>query len=773
MIYRQDFYACLNCAILPRMTAILVQPPFVQLNAPYPAIHYLAAFLRNRGMEAECHDHSIELYRRIFSRSGLQKIFQAAREKLDSNQGPKTDASEKQKRNIKTADDVAQREIVRFLSYENLYCDWIDSIIDFLSGADPGMAHRLAAAAELPRGARAQAFLDVRDGRIRPDESLALATAILDDLGDFIAFTLDPEFGTVRYAERIASSRADFSAIEQALDSSWLIKAFYEPYLEEFWKRFAANPPAMLLVTIPFPGSLLGALACARSARSAFSTAQTAPAIIFGGGYVSTELRGLRDTGIFRYCDYLAFDAGFGSLASILDSRENESLYRTMRLDKAGNLAVCGFPKDDSVRLVAEPDRILIDCPKEDEYRRLEKQAIATTFPDYRDADFSRYLRIVDSLNPMHRLWSDTPWLKFSLAHGCYWKKCAFCDTELEYVADYSRSATPALLAAIDKASSKTGLRGIHFVDEAMPMSALLDFAAANRERQYSYWGNVRFDATWTQARCEFLASRGLVAVSGGIEIATERGLQMTGKGFSLAELVKTLVAMRRAGLLIHTYLIYGFPDQPEADIIDSAEFCRQLFVSGLVDSAFWHRFVLTRHSRMYREWQEGKRPNLKPIDRPSRFANNDLSFVGEDRFNTFDTPLAASLSAWMEGAELDVPLSRWFGKKAPRPGISENLAESLIAQAESELDATVPNPKGRAFWIAGEMYASSRGLIWAYRGSLETLKLNRAKAHDVRAIINSPELSAGKLSYSELSIRLALPEQALQTLLSAGLVVV
>jgi len=755
------------------MTAVLVQPPFVQLNAPYPAIHYLSAFLRNRGMEAECHDHSIELYRRIFSRSGLQKIFQAAREKLDSNQGAEAVTSEKRRRDVKTADEVAQREIVRFLSYEKLYCDWIDSIIDFLSGADPGMAHRLAAAAELPRGARAQAFLDARDGRIRPDESLALATAILDDLGDFIAFTLDPEFGTIRYAERIASSRADFSAIEQALDSSWLIKAFYEPYLEEFWKRFEANPPAMLLVTIPFPGSLLGALACARSARSAFGTAHTAPVIIFGGGYVSTELRGLRDTCIFRYCDYLSFDAGFGSLASILDSRENESLYRTMRLNTAGNLAVCGFPKDDSLRLVAAPDRIFIDCAKEDEFRRLEKQAIAATFPDYRDADFSRYLRIVDSLNPMHRLWSDTPWLKFSLAHGCYWKKCAFCDTELEYVADYSRSATPALLAAIDKARAYTGLRGIHFVDEAMPMSALLDFAIANRERQYSYWGNVRFDATWTQARCEFLASRGLIAVSGGIEIATERGLQMTGKGFSLAELVKTLVAMRRAGLLIHTYLIYGFPDQPESDIIDSAEFCRQLFVSGLVDSAFWHRFVLTRHSRMYREWQEGKRPNLKPVDRPSRFANNDLSFEGEDRFNKFDTPLAVSLSAWMEGEELDAPLSRWFGKKAPRPGISENLAESLIAQAESELDLEVPNPKGRAFWIAGEMYATSKGLTWAYRGSLETLKLNPVKAHDVRGIINSPELSTGRLSYSELSTRLALPEQALRTLLSAGLVVV
>lgn len=755
------------------MTAILIQPPFVQLNAPYPAIHYLAAFLRNRGIDVACHDHSIELYRRIFSRSGLQTIFQAARRKLDDNQDSDTGARKKKSLELTIADDVAQREIIRFLSYEKLYCDWIDSIIDFLSGADPGMAHRLAVATELPRGARAQAFLDSRDGRIHPDESLALATAILDDLGDFIAFTLDPEFGTVRYAERIASSKSDFSAIEKTLDSSWLIKAFYEPYLEGFWKRFAANPPKLILVTIPFPGSLLGALACARSARVAFSTSNTEPVIIFGGGYVSTELRGLCDTGIFRYCDFLSFDAGFGSLASIFDSRKNESLYRTMRLDTAGNLAVCGFPKEDPVRLEAAPGRIFIDCAMEDQYRRLEKQAIATTFPDYQDVDFKRYLRIVDSLNPMHRLWSDTPWLKFNLAHGCYWKKCAFCDTELEYVADYSRSSTTALRTAMDKASVQTGLRGIHFVDEAMPMAALLDFAIANRERHYSYWGNVRFDATWTQSRCEFLASRGLIAVSGGIEIATEQGLQMTGKGFSLAELVKTLVAMRRAGLLIHTYLIYGFPDQPESDIIDSAEFCRQLFVSGLVDSAFWHRFVLTRHSHMYREWRDGKRSDLKPIDRPSRFANNDLSFKGEDRFDQFDTPLAASLAAWMEGEALDAPLSRWFGKKVPHPTISKTLVESLITQAEDELDVVVPNPKGKAFWIAGNMVVSPQGLSWVYRGGLETLKLKPNKARAVCTIINSPELTDSGLMYSALCAQLDLPEQAQKALLSSGLVVV
>jgi len=241
-------------------------------------------------------------------------------------------------------DEESRNQVERYFSYEALYVEWIDGIVDFLSGEDPAMAHRLASAAELPRGARAEAFLAERGGRIDPDEARALATRILDDLGDFIAYALDPDFGTVRYAERLASSRADFGEVRAALDSSWLMREFYAPMLEEFWSarlaEASAEPVGLILVTIPFPGCLLGALACARAARRLFggtglagpgaatplrsipspaSPSAKTPLIVFGGGYVSTELRGLRDTGIFDFCDYLSFDAGYGSLASIME----------------------------------------------------------------------------------------------------------------------------------------------------------------------------------------------------------------------------------------------------------------------------------------------------------------------------------------------------------------------------------------------------------------------------------------------------------------------
>lgn len=790
------------------MNVILVQPPFTQLNAPYPAVYYLESFLERRGIRVASCDHSIGLYHTIFSKEGLGILFSQVRNLWQERR--------------KTIDPVSRGQIERYLSYEPLYIEWIDGVVDFLSGKDPAMAHRLASAVEFPRGARTEAFLEERDGRIGTDEARALATRMLDDIGDLISFLLDPAFGTVRYAERIASSRADFNEVCSALDDSWLISKFYEPMLEEFWKARLIECQDMgidvILITIPFPGCLLGALACARSARRVFSQMgaeggstkckAAAPYIVFGGGYVSTELRGLRDSGIFDFCDYLSFDAGYGSLLSIFDfekelrekkepaslgdfdAKRQNWLYRTMLRRNDGKILVAGFPaaelREGSTTKISDTNRVFLECTREAEYRNLEAEAIRSTFPTYRNVDFSSYLRIVDSENPMHRLWSDTPWLKYSLAHGCYWRRCSFCDTELEYVADYSRSDIAALIDALDTASAKTGLYGVHFVDEAMPMAALLDFARANRTRTrmgmrpFSFWGNVRFDSSWTQDRCEFLSSSGLVAVSGGIEIATEKGLEMTDKGFDLAGLVKSLVALKRAGILVHTYLIYGFPDQQVLDIIDSAEFCRQLFNAGLIDSAFWHRFVLTRHSKMYREWKDGKRKALKPLDRSWSFANNDLSFEGEPIFDIFDAPLAASLSAWMDGRDLEKPASNWFGTAVPKASIGKDLAEVLIDSAEITLDglSRSESTTGRVFWIAGnplsQRLAKNRTQItWVYRGELFTVETSDAEAAAICNLLLSPRIVEDGLPMAEFTKELPLSSKILDRLYSAGLVVV
>jgi radical SAM superfamily enzyme YgiQ (UPF0313 family) len=753
------------------MKAIIVQPPFTQLNAPYPAAHYLESFLRGQGVVAAAFDHSIELYRRIFSRAGLCRLFSDARGALDRRPAGRGDAE----------------QIERYLSYETFYVDWIEGIVDFLSGGDSSMAHRLAQAVELPRGMRASAFLDERDGRIDPEESPILATLILEDLGDFLSFALDPNFATVRYAERIASSRTDFSEICRSLESSYLMESFYRPYLREFWTRIEREEasPLLVLVSLPFPGSLLGGLACAREARRVLGDRAR---IVLGGGYVSTELRGLRDPGIFDFCDYLAFDAGYGALLSIISAErdgEDRGFYRIMRRAADGGILASGFPGDNSVVR-------FIDCPEEEAFRASEFAALSSTFPDYRSAEFGRYLRVVDSANPMHRLWSDSPWLKYHLAHGCYWRRCTFCDTELEYVADFVPSRIEPLMEAADAASCRSGIHGLHFVDEAMPMAALLAFSAANRaraasgRRPFHYWGNVRFDASWTEGRCALLAASGLVAVSGGIEIATERGLEMTGKGFDLEGLIAALVALKRSGILVHAYLIYGFPGQTESDVVDSAECCRQLFSAGLVDSAFSHRFVLTRHSRMYREWRDGARPSLRPKDRPWTFANNDLEFEGESDYDPFEAPLSAALAAWMSGRDLERPAAEWFGP-ARSPGaparsaasIPPGFVEGLLSEATASAGRPRPVPSGaRAHWIAGKAAlrrkaGAGTAIRWAYRGGIEELILPAAEATLLLKVLDRLASLPEGLPYAEFAAESGLRAPDLGRLAVTGLAVV
>ena len=57
--------------------------------------------------------------------------------------------------------------------------------------------------------------------------------------------------------------------------------------------------------------------------------------------------------------------------------------------------------------------------------------------PTWDGLPLNSYLSLLDMLNPMHRLWSDGRWNKLTVAHGCYWKKCSFCDVSLDYISRY------------------------------------------------------------------------------------------------------------------------------------------------------------------------------------------------------------------------------------------------------------------------------------------------------------------------------------------------
>jgi radical SAM superfamily enzyme YgiQ (UPF0313 family) len=686
----------------------LIQPPFAQLNSPYPSVYYLRAFLEQQGYTVSVQDHSIGLFEIIFCREGLRRIFEDSR-RISAVKTVRTE-------NLNTQVEAV---IERFLSEEDRWLSSIDRLVAFLRGRDREWGHLISLAnGTLPGGPRFDACLEKlcdTKGEASPDDASLLASKLLADIADFITVTLDPGFSLIRYVPSPSSFLSadfhDFSAVEAALDS-YIIKHFYRPWLKEEWKNLSreaessragnGNSPFPLGITIPFPGCLAGAMACAESAKGYFgSTVIT----IAGGGYVNTELRFIEEERFFDYFDYVSFDRGYGSLDAILkweiDQRkagsplgETVPLYKTMYRDKSGVII-----RDVSIAEAGGAQG-----------GRLDDDAVQSVFPDYSGVDFSRYIRPVDNANPMHRLWSDGRWLKAYVAHGCYWHNCAFCDVSLEYIRCYKPVDVKALFRHLTVQAEAVGVRGVHLVDEACPPASLLRLALLNREAGLPlvFWGNIRFEKKFTPDAAALLAAGGFIGVSAGIEIASERGFKRVGKGIGLDDVVEASAAFKEAGILVHAYLIYGYWDEDDGEIIDSAETLRQLFAEGLLDSAFWHKFVLTKHSRIYAEKLAGMHPGLKPEGDPFHadpagnrkkiFSLNDLSFAGEKRLDRWTGPLDRLLNSWMRG-DTSSPIKAAFPFKVPDPSIPPDLIRGLLdsyARKRDRIRSLVPSPKNQ-----------------------------------------------------------------------------
>ena len=84
--------------------------------------------------------------------------------------------------------------------------------------------------------------------------------------------------------------------------------------------------------------------------------------------------------------------------------------------------------------------------------------------------------------------------------------------------------------------------------------------------------------------------------------------------------------AFSDAGILVHAYLMYGFPTQTVQDTVDALEYVRQLFENGCIQSGFFHRFACTVHSPVGQN-PEDYGVTLAPLP-PGGFAKNDVAFI-------------------------------------------------------------------------------------------------------------------------------------------------
>jgi len=636
------------------MRLLLVTPPMIQLNTPYPATAYLTGFLRlhaaELGLEVTQADSSITLFLRLYSAPLVTRMAEELRLRVKAA-GKRT---------------PVPPPIAHFLAHAERYAETVDPAIRFLQRRDPSLAFRIVGRAFLPEGPRFEQALDEQIhsafGALGTTEQARyLASLYVDDLADVWRDGIDPRFELARYGEKLAASSATFDPLQDALTGEPTI---VDETLDALTRELiAGKQPDVIAITAPFPGNVYGAFRMARTIR-AWNPKAT---LILGGGWVNTELRSLRDPRVFDYFDYVTLDDGERPLLNLL---------RRLR-DGKTPLVRTYLRKDDKV--VLETDLTQHDIPQKD-----------TGIPTYEGLPLDQYVSIMEMLNPMHRFWSDGRWNKITLAHGCYWKKCSFCDISLDYIGRYDKPSTDLVMQRIRALIAETGETGFHMVDEAAPPAGMRALAKRLIDEKVSitWWGNIRFEKTFTPELCQLLADSGCVAVSGGLEVASDRLLELMKKGVTVEQVARVTRAFTDAGIMVHAYLMYGFPTETEQDTIDALERVRQLFAAGCIQSAYWHRFSATAHAPI------GLHPESYGITlRPPAnilFAHNDVEFddpTGTDH-DSLGHGLRKALYNYMHGIGLESDVREWFtatavrrggGRKVPRTKVPANLIESFL----------------------------------------------------------------------------------------------
>ena len=622
---------------------LLITPPFTQLNTPYPATAYLKGFFNTKNIATVQADLGIEVTMELFSKQGLEKLFSAIHAKTESTEV------------------IYSGNSSRMIALRDRYIQTIEPVIQFLQGKQNTLAHTICTRQFLPEASRFAQMDDLNwafGSMGKQDRAKHIATMYLEDLSDLIKETVDEHFGFSRYAESLGRSANSFDELYNALQLPFT-------YLDEilikiFADRIDQVQPKLLCISVPFPGNLYTSLRCGQWIKKNRPHIKVA----MGGGFANTELRSLSDVRVFEFYDFITLDDGEAPLEILIEHIDGKK--------QLSELKRCFTLVNDTVTYINNTS-----CT---DY----KQGQVGT-PDYEGLLLDQYISVIEIANPMHSLWSDGRWNKLTMAHGCYWAKCTFCDISLDYIKNYEPISASLLVDRMEELIAKTGQNGFHFVDEAAPPSMMkaVSIEIIKRKLVVSWWANIRFDKSFTQDLCYLLKASGCIAVSGGLEVASDRLLDLIQKGITVAQVAKVSKHFSEAGIMVHAYLMYGFPTQTVQETIDSLEMVRQLFETEVLQSAFWHLFTMTAHSPV------GLAPEKflvkKVSDEIGTFANNDIAHTdptGADH-ELFGFGLKKALFNYMHGNCFEFPLQKWFDFKVPNTTIAPHFIQKAINEPD------------------------------------------------------------------------------------------
>ncbi|MPT31138.1 MAG: radical SAM protein [Chryseobacterium sp.] len=695
---------------------LLITPPFTQLNTPYPATAYIKGFLNTKNISSYQIDLGIEVILELFSKDGIRKVFA---KDID----------------IKTISENAQR----IFSLRDEYIKTIDQVILFLQNQNPTLARQICSMNFLPEASRFNQLDDMEfafGNMGLQDKAKHLATLYLEDISDYIVENIDSDFGFSRYAERLGKSANSFDELYFKINSE-------ETFIDHITLRVLKEKldivqPKLVCFSVPFPGNLYSSFRCTKFIKENYPHIKTA----MGGGFPNTELREVNDKRVFEFFDFITLDDGELPLELVYERVFHSEQIEESQLKRT---------------FLIENEKVTY---KNNSTKYDYKQTQVGT-PDYSDLKLDKYISVIEIANPMHSLWSDGRWNKLTMAHGCYWGKCTFCDISLDYIRIYEPVSAKILVDRMEELIATTGETGFHFVDEAAPPALMREVALEilRRNLVVTWWTNIRFEKSFTRDLCFLLKHSGCVAVSGGLEVASDRLLKLIDKGVSVDQVAKVTRNFTESGIMVHAYLMYGYPTQTVQETVDSLEMVRQLFEMGILQSGFWHQFAMTAHSPVGINPEEY---GVIPVKQEILFANNDIDFIDKTGIDhsKFSFGLKKSLFNYMHGINFEMPLQSWFDFKIPRTTVHPDyIHDSLLEEDNFSLK---PNSKVvflEKNVIAEDFIKTKKGNSWELsqltfhlKTNILKIELAREQAHWLIKILNENSIeSAKKTSLQQL----------------------
>jgi hypothetical protein len=611
----------------------------------YPGTAYLARYLRRRHRLVGQGDLSVQTLLRLFCARGLTRLFAAA----------------------ERCKDRLSRANRRTYDLRARYVGTIDTVIAFLQGRDATLAYRLVQKDFLPRGENFtfNEGFDWYDGNgstlALHDRAKFMGTLYLYDLAALVREAVFPYFQITlvdRFYDDFVHFCATFDRMQFELERPHnLIDELMYEVLDEL---LVQQQPDVVGLSVPFARNLYYALRVGKRVKEWRASVK----VVVGGGLFNTSMRHPNDPRLFQYIDYLTLDDGERPLLNIVELqeglREEGQLKRTFYLTPSGAIAYSDGCSDNDAA---------------------HEEAGA---PDYDGLPLDVYFSTLETVNINQRVRSDGWWNKLTMAHGCYWKKCSFCDIHLSYIGDFDPASAKNLVDKVEELIQQTGHTGFHFVDEALPPKVMREFAieVLRRGLHITWHGMLRFDKIFTLEFCRLLAASGMVGAFGGLEVASNRLLTMMKKGTTVEQVAVVAKNFQEAGVRVHAYLMYGFPTQTAQETVDALEVVRQLFFYGLLTSASWAKFGVTPHSPIGRDPAEYK-IKLLPVA-PDAFIEQVL--LHEDPANDherFTKGLMQAMKFFGLGLHTDKLTEGWFDFEVPSVSIDRDLMGKVLAERE------------------------------------------------------------------------------------------